>query len=163
MSSFAGSSTDPSLFERQGERSPTGPRGVDSEPTIPAWNLPFCHTHVMKPRRLCPSNAAVSFVLTITAAMLVIGLLGGAIYLRNHRAPGDGFPVSLTYNDRHYDRSGSVVSAIPLAISTRSYEQVGRIDRIGLSIYAIPGVEYPAVIFAAADENRFLSYVLQGG
>ena len=114
-------------------------------------------------RRLWPSNAATAFALTITAAVLVIGLLGGAIYLRHHRTPGDGFPVSPTYNDRHYDRSGSVVSAIPLAISTRSYEQIGRIGRNGLSIYAIPGVEYPVVIFAAADGNRFLSYALQGG
>lgn len=116
-----------------------------------------------KRRRRRLSNATASFVLTVAAAVLFLGLLAGAMYLWDHRNPGDGFPASLTYNDRHYDRSGAVVSAIPPAISIRSYEFVGRIEDEGLSVYGIPGVDDPAVIFAAIEENKFLSYVLQGG
>jgi hypothetical protein len=113
--------------------------------------------------RLWPTNATASFTLFVVVVLFFIGIVGGGLYFWQHRTPSDGFPLSITYNDRNYDRSGTVASEIPPAVGSQGYENVGKVNDQDLVLYVIPDVDHPAVIFAEESDHKFISYVLQGG
>ena len=72
------------------------------------------HTSVMrKGIRLWPTNAVAAFVLLVIAGILVVVSVYGGLYFAKHRTPADGFPISLTFDHRHYNRNGD--PAVPTA------------------------------------------------
>ncbi|RAL31686.1 hypothetical protein [Rhodococcus sp. AQ5-07] len=76
-----------------------------------------------KGRRLRPTNAVAAFVLLVIAGILVVVSVYSVLYYSRHRRPADGFPISLTYRHRHYNRTGDPVTDIPRSASGYDYSK----------------------------------------
>ncbi|MBT9299341.1 hypothetical protein KKP62_30675 [Rhodococcus sp. GOMB7] len=122
-----------------------------------------------KGRRLWPTNAAAGFVLLVIAGILVVMSIYGGLYYSRHRTPADGFPISLTYLHRHYNRSGDPVADMPRSASGYDYSKVDHLDEENIDLYAAvsPGqpvtTNQPVTILARDENGTFVPYTLQGG
>jgi hypothetical protein len=119
--------------------------------------------------RLWPTNAVAAFVLLVIAGMLVVVSVYGGLYCSRHRTPADGFPISLTFGHRHYNRNGNPVADMPRSASGYDYSKVDHLDDEDIDLYAAvrPGLpvttSQPVTILARGENGTFVPYTLQGG
>lgn len=128
------------------------------------------HTSCMrKGTRLWPTNAVAAFVMLVIAGTLVVVSIYGGLYYSRHRTPTDGFPISLTYRHRHYNRNGDPVADMPRPASGYDYSKVDHIDDENIDLYAAirPGrpvtTSQPVTVLAQGANGMFVPYTLQGG
>lgn len=119
--------------------------------------------------RLWPTNAVAAFVLLVIAGILVVVSVYGGLYFAKHRTPADGFPISLTFDHRHYNRNGDPVADMPRSASGYDYSKVDHLDDENIDLYAAvwPGqlvtTSQPVTIAARGENGTFVPYTLQGG
>ncbi|TSD39683.1 hypothetical protein FFI94_033320 [Rhodococcus sp. KBS0724] len=122
-----------------------------------------------KGRRLWPTNAVAAFVLLVIAGILVVGSIYGGLYYWRHRTPADGFPISLTYRHRHYNRTGDPVADMSCSASGYDYSKVDHLDDENLDLYVAVrtgqpvATSQPVTILARGENGTFIPYTLQGG
>ncbi|MFD4780992.1 hypothetical protein ACFWNH_08355 [Rhodococcus qingshengii] len=119
--------------------------------------------------RLLPANALKAFLLLVVVGISVVVAIYGGIYAVTHRSPADGFPKTLTYLDRHYDRNGEPVAEMPRSLTEFDYSKVDHIDDPAVDLYAAVqprqavGTGQLTTIVARGENGLFVAYTLQGG
>lgn len=122
-----------------------------------------------KGKQLWQTNAVSAFVLLVIAGILVVASIYGCLYYLRHRTPADGFPISLTYRHRHYNRNGDPIADMSRSASGYDYSKVEHLDDENIDLYVAvrPGqtvaTGQPVTLLAQGENGTFVPYTLQGG